>query len=57
LPEAAPQGQAEHVSTGEQQSQLASSSAAPAQSLEVTAEPGCDASNDAAQQSETGNKG
>ena len=56
LPEAAPQ---EEVSASEKKSQLANTNALPAGPHEAatkTPEPGCDTSNDAAQQSKTGDK-
>jgi uncharacterized protein DUF3306 len=59
LPEAAPEDRTKEVSTSEKKSQLANANALPAGPLETapkTAEPGCGTGNDAAQQSETGNK-
>jgi hypothetical protein len=60
LPEAAPENQTKEVSAGERKPQLASTNALPAGPLHdtpKTAEPGRGAGHDAAQQSETGDKG
>jgi hypothetical protein len=62
LPEAVPQDQTKQdqtkeVSTSEKKSQLANTlPARPLEAAPKTAEPGCGTDNDAAQQSETGNK-
>jgi hypothetical protein len=60
LPEAAPEDQTKEVSPSEKKSQLANTNALPAGPLEAapkTAEPGRGTGNDAAQQSEAGDKG
>jgi hypothetical protein len=58
LPEPAPEGEAKDASASEQKSQLASTSASAAGSLEApkTAQPRCDSDIDAAQQNETGDE-
>jgi hypothetical protein len=56
-PEAVPEDRTKEVSTSEKKSQLANTlPAGPLEAAPKTAEPGCDTRNDAAQQSETGNK-
>jgi uncharacterized protein DUF3306 len=58
LPEPAPEGEVKNASASEQKSQLASTSAPAAGSLEApkTAQPRCDSDIDAAQQNETGDE-